>query len=164
MTAHPRRWWSWLFISVLVIVLDQLTKLGADSQFTYGQRLAVLPFFDLTLLYNRGAAFSFLAQEAGWQRWFFTVLGIGASVAMAWMIRRHPGERRACLALALIIGGALGNVIDRLAYGHVIDFLLFHWQERFFPAFNIADSAITVGAVLLILDELLRSRRQSSTQ
>lgn len=164
MTAHPRRWWSWLLISVLVIVLDQLTKLGADSQFTYGQRLTVLPFFDLTLLYNRGAAFSFLAQEAGWQRWFFTVLGVGASLAMAWMIRRNPGERRACLALALIIGGALGNVIDRLAHGHVIDFLLFHWQERFFPAFNIADSAITVGAVLLILDELLRSRRQSSAQ
>lgn len=147
----------------MVIVLDQLTKLSIDRLFQYGERLSVLPFFDLTLLYNPGAAFSFLADQAGWQRWFFTLLGLGASLVMAWMIRRHPQERGSCLALALIIGGALGNVIDRFAYGHVIDFLLFHWDGRFFPAFNIADSAITVGAVLLILDELLRHRRSSTT-
>jgi signal peptidase II len=118
----------------------------------------VLPFFDFTLLYNPGAAFSFLADQAGWQRWFFTVLGLGAAVFMLWMMHTNRTQQRLLLALALILSGAIGNVIDRIAYGHVIDFLLFYWQNWYYPAFNVADSCITLGAILLILDEILRLR------
>ena len=116
------------------------------------------PSFGFTLLYNRGAAFSFLADQAGWQRWFFTVLGLGAASFILWMMHKNRTQTRLLLALALILSGALGNVIDRVTYGHVIDFLLFYWQNWYYPAFNIADSCITVGAILLILDEILRLR------
>jgi signal peptidase II len=150
----------WLLLAVGVIALDQAAKLYLDHAFAYGERLHLLPFFDLTLVYNRGAAFSFLATEAGWQRWAFTALGIGAAVVIVWLLRRNAATQpRFALALVLIMGGALGNVIDRLAYGHVIDFLLFYWKDWYFPAFNLADSAITCGAALLVLDELLRSKR-----
>ena len=140
------------------MIVDQLTKLWFDSAFRYGERLQVLPFFDFTLLYNPGAAFSFLADQAGWQRWFFTVLGLGAAGFMVWMMHKNRSHTRLLLALALILSGALGNVIDRVAYGHVIDFLLFYWQNWYYPAFNVADSCITLGAILLILDEILRLR------
>lgn len=147
----------WLIVAAIIIVIDQATKLYFNSAFTYGQRVNVLPFFDLTLVYNRGAAFSFLATEAGWQRWFFTALGVGAAVVIIWMLRRNSAAQpRFALALSMIMGGALGNVIDRVAYGHVIDFLLFYWNGWYYPAFNIADVGITCGAVLLVLDELLR--------
>lgn len=149
----------WLTIALLLIVLDQITKLYFDSAYSYGQRVNVLPIFDFTLLYNRGAAFSFLASEAGWQRWFFTVLGIVASTVIIWLLRRNLNQPRFCWALTLILGGALGNVIDRMAYGHVIDFLLFYWNNWYYPAFNVADICITCGAILLIVDELLRSRK-----
>lgn len=162
----PRRARSlffWLAIAALIIILDQAAKLYLDRTFTYGERLNVLPVFDLTLVYNRGAAFSFLAAEAGWQRWFFTVLGLGAAAVIVWLLRRNaaaqPPQPRFALALALIMGGALGNVIDRVAYGHVIDFLLFYWKDWYYPAFNLADAGITCGAVLLVLDELLRVRK-----
>jgi signal peptidase II len=141
-----------------LLILDQLTKLWFDSSLRYGERVQVLPFFDFTLLYNPGAAFSFLADQGGWQRWFFTVLGLGAGVFMLWMMHTNRTQRRLLLALALILSGALGNVIDRIAYGHVIDFLLFYWQNWYYPAFNVADSCITLGAILLILDEILRLR------
>jgi signal peptidase II len=141
-----------------LLIVDQLTKLWFDSSLRYGERVQVLPFFDFTLLYNPGAAFSFLADQAGWQRWFFTVLGLGAAVFMLWMMHTNRTQRRLLLALALILSGALGNVIDRIAYGHVIDFLLFYWQNWYYPAFNVADSCITLGAILLILDEILRLR------
>ncbi len=121
----------------------------------------MLPFFDFTLLYNRGAAFSFLAAEEGWQRWFFTGLGLAAAVVILWLLRRTPGQPRFRAALILILGGAVGNVIDRLVYGHVVDFLLFYWKDWYYPAFNIADVAITCGAVLLVLDELLRGRAKA---
>jgi signal peptidase II len=141
-----------------LLIVDQLTKLWFDSSLRYGERVQVLPFFDFTLLYNPGAAFSFLADQGGWQRWFFTVLGLGAGVFMLWMMHTNRTQRRLLLALALILSGALGNVIDRIAYGHVIDFLLFYWQNWYYPAFNVADSCITLGAILLILDEILRLR------
>jgi signal peptidase II len=152
---------SWLSIAALVVVLDQLTKAWILARFALGERLAVVPsLFDLTLVYNPGAAFSFLADHDGWQRWFFTGIGIAASAFIVWLLAKHPGERLFSGALSLILGGAVGNVIDRLVHGQVVDFLLVHWQDRwYFPAFNVADSAITVGAVLLILDELLRVRK-----
>ena len=146
----------WLWLAGLAIVLDQLTKLGFDAQLKYGERIHLLPFFDFTLLYNPGAAFSFLADETGWQRWFFTLLALGASVFIIWMMHKNRTHHRMMLALSLILGGAIGNVIDRIAYGHVVDFLLFYWRDWYYPAFNIADICITLGAMLLILDELLR--------
>ena len=150
----------WLLLALLLIVVDQLTKIGFDHALRYGERVNVLPVFDFTLLYNKGAAFSFLADQPGWQRWFFTILGIGASAFILWMMHTHRSQHRFMLALTLILGGALGNVIDRIAYGHVVDFLLFYWQNWYYPAFNIADAGITVGAILLIIDEILRLRGQ----
>ena len=148
----------WLVLAGCLLIVDQLTKLWFDSSLRYGERVQVLPFIDFTLLYNPGAAFSFLADQAGWQRWFFTALGLGAAVFMLWMMHTNRTQQRLLLALALILSGAIGNVIDRIAYGHVIDFLLFYWQNWYYPAFNVADSCITLGAILLILDEILRLR------
>ena len=148
----------WLLLAAFLLAADQLTKLWFDSSLRYGDRLNILPFFDFTLLYNRGAAFSFLADQAGWQRWFFTVLGLGASTFILWMMHKNRSQTRLLLALTLILSGALGNVIDRVAFGHVIDFLLFYWQNWYYPAFNVADSCITLGAILMILDEILRLR------
>lgn len=149
-----------LALALLIIVLDQITKVYFNTAFSYGERLNILPFFDFTLLYNRGAAFSFLASEEGWQRWLFTGLGLVAAAVILWFLRRTPDQPRFRLALTLILGGALGNVIDRVVYGHVVDFLLFYWDNWYYPAFNIADVAITCGAVLLVLDDLLRARSQ----
>ena len=153
----------WLVLAGCMLIVDQLTKLWFDSSLRYGERLKVLPFFDFTLLYNPGAAISFLADQAGWQRWFFTVLGLGAAGFILWMMHKNRTQTRLLLALSLILSGALGNVIDRVAYGHVIDFLLFYWQNWYYPAFNIADSCITLGAILLILDEVLRLRGRHAT-
>lgn len=151
----------WLAVSALVIVSDQLSKLWITSHFAFGERLAILSVFDLILVYNTGAAFSFLHDAGGMQRWLFSFVAVAASVWMGWLLRRHAAETLFALAISLILGGALGNLIDRLAYGHVVDFLLFHWNEHYFPAFNIADSAITAGAALLILDSLRTARRHS---
>ncbi|AOB31808.1 peptidase A8 [Bordetella sp. H567] len=151
----------WLSLAAAVIVLDQAAKLYFNARFSFGQRVNVLPVFDFTLVYNRGAAFSFLATEAGWQRWFFTALGIAAAAVITAILARQGrrAQPRFALALALIMGGAVGNVIDRVAYGHVVDFLLFYWKDWYYPAFNLADVAITCGAVLLVLDEMLRMRK-----
>ncbi|MGE8671209.1 MAG: signal peptidase II [Achromobacter mucicolens] len=157
--AAPARVGGWLALALLIIVLDQLTKIYFNTAFQYGERVNILPFFDFTLVFNRGAAFSFLASEEGWQRWLFTGLGCVAAVVIVWMLRRTHGQTRFCLALTLILGGAIGNVIDRVVYGHVVDFLLFYWNDWQFPAFNLADVGITCGAVLLVLDELLRARK-----
>jgi signal peptidase II len=147
----------WLGIAFIVILLDQLSKITITKLFEVGEEKFVTGFFNLTLAYNRGAAFNFLSDESGWQRYFFTAIAIGAVAFIVYMLRRHAGQRMFCWALALIMGGALGNVIDRLLYGHVIDFLDFHLTRLgHFPAFNIADSAITIGAVLFIFDELRR--------
>jgi len=149
----------WLGIAAIVIVLDQLTKTLILQYFQYGDSRTVTSFFNLVRVHNTGAAFSFLAGASGWQRWFFVGLGAVATVFIIYMLRRHGGQKVFAWALALILGGALGNVIDRLMHGYVVDFLQFHYAGKAFPSFNIADSAITIGAILLILDELLRVRR-----
>ena len=149
----------WLGIAAAVVVLDQLTKAMIVAAFRLGDARTVTPFFDIVRAHNRGAAFSFLNDASGWQRWFFVALGIAAAGFIVWLLRRHGGQRMFGWALALILGGALGNVIDRLVHGHVVDFVQVHWQQHYFPAFNVADSAITIGAMLLILDELRRVRR-----
>ena len=149
----------WLGLAVIWILLDQLTKIAVLKTFTYGESRPITGFFNLVLAYNKGAAFSFLAAAGGWQRWFFTGLGVAAALFIVWLLKRHRGQKMFCFALALILGGALGNVIDRVIYGHVVDFLDFYLHNYHWPAFNVADCGITIGAVLLIVDELRRVRR-----
>jgi signal peptidase II len=147
----------WLGIAAIVILLDQVSKITVARLFAYAEERVVTSFFNLTLVYNPGAAFSFLKDAGGWQRYFFTAIAIGAVLFILYLLKKHAGQRLFCWALALIMGGAIGNVIDRIAYGHVIDFLDFHlkgWGH--FPAFNLADSAIFLGAALFIIDELRR--------
>ena len=147
------RWYWWL--SGSVIVLDQVTKFLAETLLTFHQPVPVLPSFNLLLTYNTGAAFSFLAGAGGWQRWFFLGLGLLVSIGLiVWLRRLKPTETRLATALALILGGAIGNLIDRVWLGQVIDFIQLYYQHWYWPAFNLADSAITVGAALLVLDSL----------
>jgi len=152
-------WLPWLAWSLVVILVDQFTKVLVLGYYQLGDSHPVTSFFNLVRVHNHGAAFSFLASSGGWQRWLFTGIGIGAAVLIIWLLRSHPGQKLFAFALASILGGALGNVIDRLLHGYVVDFLDFYWKNWHFPAFNIADSAITLGAICLILDELLRVRR-----
>jgi len=152
-------WLLWIGIAALIVVADQFTKVLVLGSFQYGESLPMTSFFNLVRVHNLGAAFSFLADAGGWQRWFFTGLGTVAALVMVWMLRAHAGQRLFCSAISFILGGAVGNVIDRLMHGYVVDFLDFYWGRWHFPAFNLADSAITLGAILLILDELLRVRR-----
>ena len=149
----------WLGIALIVILVDQFTKTLILGSFQLNDSHTVTSFFNVVRVHNSGAAFSFLAGASGWQRWFFVVLGVVAALFIVWMLRSHSGQRLFSWALALILGGALGNVIDRLMHGYVVDFIQVHYQTWYFPSFNVADSAITVGAVCLILDELLRVRR-----
>jgi len=146
---------KWLSLSVLVILLDQVTKYIADARLVYAEAVPVMPSFNLTLMYNRGAAFSFLSDASGWQRWFFVSISLTASVLLIlWLRKLASGQWLLALALALILGGAVGNLIDRLWFGHVIDFIQLYYRDFYWPAFNIADSAITAGAVLLVWDSL----------
>jgi len=148
--THPA---AWLWLSLVVIVLDQATKFLVTRFLELYERVEVLPVLDFTLLHNTGAAFSMLAGASGWQRWFFIGLALVVSlVLVVWIWRTPRGEKLLPLSLALILGGALGNVIDRVLHGYVVDFIHAHWGTAYFPAFNIADSAITVGALLLIVD------------
>jgi signal peptidase II len=149
----------WLALALLVIFFDQLTKIVVERALDFGDVRPVTGFFNLVLTYNKGAAFSFLASASGWQDEFLTIVGLAAAAFILYLLARHGHQRLFAFALALILGGAIGNVIDRLMYGHVIDFLDFHWRGWHWPAFNVADSAIVGGAALLILDELLRVRR-----
>jgi signal peptidase II len=149
----------WLGVAALVILIDQVTKTLITGSFQLGGSHTVTSFFNIVRWHNPGAAFSFLAGAAGWQRWFFVGLGTAAALFIVWMLSRHGGQRLFALALALILGGALGNVIDRVLHGYVIDFIQVHYGKAYFPSFNVADSAITLGAILLIVDELLRVRR-----
>ena len=142
----------WLALSALVIVLDQLSKAWITSHFAFGESVTVLSIFNLVLAHNTGAAFSFLNDAGGIQRWLFSIIAIAASGWIIWLLRKHGTQLLFAMALSMILGGALGNLIDRLMYGYVVDFLSFHWNEHYFPAFNLADSAITCGAFLLILD------------
>lgn len=150
---------QWLSIALLVIILDQLTKTLILAGFQLGDSRHVTTFFNLVRVHNTGAAFSFLAGASGWQRWFFVGLGAAATVFITWMLRRHGHQTLFATALSLILGGAIGNVVDRLLHGYVVDFIQMHAGGWYFPSFNIADSAITVGAALLIWDEIRRVRR-----
>lgn len=156
--AARARLLPWFAVALAVIALDQLTKTLILGHFQFGDSRYVTSFFNLVRVHNTGAAFSFLAGASGWQRWFFVGLGVAAAVFITWMLRQHGHQKLFAWALALILGGALGNVIDRLLHGHVVDFIQVHWQQWYFPSFNVADSAITVGAALLVFDELRRRR------
>jgi signal peptidase II len=149
----------WLGLALVILILDQFTKVMVLGYYQLGDSTRVTSFFNLVRVHNEGAAFSFLAGADGWQRWFFIAVGIGAALFIVWMLRAHPGQRLFAFAMSCILGGAIGNVIDRLVHGYVVDFLQFHYASWYFPSFNIADSAITIGAIAMILDELLRVRR-----
>ncbi len=154
----------WLWLSALVVVLDQISKLWINDRFVYGEVFTVFSVFDLVHWHNEGAAFSFLADFGGAQRWLFTGIALAASGWIVWLLSKHAEQKLFAFALSLILGGALGNLIDRMAYGYVIDFLLFHWNEHTFPAFNLADSAITCGAGLLIWDSFTEKKNASITR
>ena len=150
---------QWLALALIIVLLDQFTKVLIVGYYALGDSTTVTSFFNVVRVHNTGAAFSMLAGAGGWQRWFFTALGVFAAIVIVWLLRSHAGQKLFSLALACILGGAIGNVIDRLLYGYVVDFLDFHWNALHFAAFNVADSAITIGAGCLIVDELIRVRR-----
>jgi signal peptidase II len=154
----------WLWISVLIVAVDQLTKLWIERTMVLGDSFVVLPVLDIVRAHNSGAAFSFLDDAGGWQRWLFSFLAVGVSIALVFWLRRLALSTQALLAfgLALILGGAIGNVIDRFEHGYVVDFVHAHWGSAYFPAFNVADAAISVGAALVILDAILEGRRKKS--
>jgi signal peptidase II len=156
--ASPGSWLPWLALSLAVLIADQFTKVLIVGYYRLGESRYVTSFFDIVYAQNTGAAFSFLRDASGWQRWMFTGIGLVAAVFIVWMLRSHAGQKLFSFALACILGGAIGNVVDRLLRGSVVDFVQVHWHQHYFPAFNVADSAITVGAACLILDELLRVR------
>ena len=157
---------QWLGLAFIIVLLDQFTKVLIVGNYHLGDSTYVTSFFNVVRVHNQGAAFSFLADASGWQRWFFTALGFVAAAVIIYMLRSHPGQKLFSFAMACILGGAIGNVIDRMVHGYVVDFLDFHWHwltpvfyGGHFPAFNVADSAISIGAVCMILDELLRVRK-----
>lgn len=144
---------KWLWLSLLAVVLDQVSKIAVDSSMQLYESIPLMPYFNLTYVHNTGAAFSFLSEAGGWQRWFFAVLALGISAVLSvWLTRLKDHETLLAVALALILGGAIGNLIDRLAYGYVIDFLDVYYNDRHWPAFNIADSAITLGVALMLAE------------
>jgi signal peptidase II len=165
--VEPRTALIWIWLSALVVALDQLTKWLIVNHFALFEILPMGPVLDITRLHNEGAAFSLLAQAGGWQRWFFVGLATVIGVAIVWWLYTLParGQPWLVIGLALILGGAVGNAYDRLMHGHVVDFLHFHWNLAYFPAFNVADIAITTGAIMLIIDALMHSKRakESST-
>jgi signal peptidase II len=149
----------WLGLAVVVLLADQFTKILILGHYQLGDSTMVTSFFNVVRVHNAGAAFSFLSDASGWQRWLFIGIGAVAMVLIVWMLRSNPTQRLFSAALTLILGGAMGNVLDRLLYGYVVDFIDVHWAGWHFPAFNVADSAITVGAMILILDEIRRVSR-----
>lgn len=156
---RPLLWW---LLTIVWIILDLATKALASSSLTYATPVEVLPFFNLTLLHNTGAAFSFLADHPGWQRWFFAAIAVAATIGLSiWMTRLKRDEKVLGACLALIIGGALGNLYDRLVHGYVVDFLSFHAAGWYYPAFNVADIGITVGAIGLIWESIFAERRRA---
>ena len=152
--------WPWLGWALLILVADQVTKTLILDSYRLGDATTITSFFNIVRAHNTGAAFSFLAQAGGWQRWLFTGFGVLAALFIVWQLRAHPGQKLFSFALASILGGAVGNVLDRMMHGYVVDFLDFHAAGWHFPAFNVADAGISLGAVLLIVDELLRVRRE----
>ncbi len=152
--------WPWLAWAVVILIADQITKTLILNHYQLGDSTFITSFFNIVRAHNTGAAFSFLSDAGGWQRWLFTGIGVAATIFIVWQLRAHPGQKLFSFALSSILGGAVGNVVDRLMHGYVVDFLQFHYAGWYFPSFNLADSAITVGAACLILDELLRVRRE----
>ena len=152
--------WPWLAWAVFLMGADQITKTLILNHYQLGDSTFITSFFNIVRAHNTGAAFSFLSDAGGWQRWLFTGIGVAATIFIVWQLRAHPGQKLFSFALSSILGGAVGNVVDRLMHGYVVDFLQFHYAGWYFPSFNLADSAITVGAACLILDELLRVRRE----
>ncbi|RYF74719.1 MAG: lipoprotein signal peptidase [Comamonadaceae bacterium] len=155
----PAGVFAWLGLALIIVIADQFTKTLILGYYRLGDSTFVTGFFNIVRAHNTGAAFSFLADGTGWQRWLFTGIGVAAAVFIFWMLRSHAGQKLFSFAMSCILGGAIGNVIDRMMHGYVVDFLDFHLGGRHFPAFNVADAAITIGAVCLVLDELLRVRR-----
>lgn len=154
--------WFWYVTALVVVALDQASKHAIEAAFEYGETKVFTSFFNFTLAYNPGAAFSFLASAGGWQRWFFTIIAIAASVLLSvWIARCARQKPREAFALAFILGGALGNLYDRIVLGHVVDFIVVHYQDNFWPAFNLADSAITLGAAVLIIDMLFSKEKKA---
>ena len=153
--ASSSKWYVLLALGVLIA--DQMTKWWAQMSLPMAQPIKVTDFLNWFLIYNPGAAFSFLSQAGGWQRWFFTVIGIVAAIVIIWLLQKNTHDRPFCLALSLILGGAIGNVIDRLLYGAVVDFIDVHYDGWHWPAFNIADSAISIGATLIVINEIRRA-------
>ncbi|MDD4930304.1 MAG: signal peptidase II [Gallionella sp.] len=152
----------WLGLSALVIVLDQMSKYYMEHYFSHLESIRVLSVFDLALLHNAGAAFSFLSEAGGMQRWLFSAIAVIAAVAITLLLKKHAKETMFAFALSMILGGALGNLIDRIVYGYVVDFLMFHWDRHYFPAFNLADAAITCGAFLLIWESFMEKKHGSA--
>ena len=150
---------KWLAISAVIVVLDIFTKHMIQNAFDYGGQLTITNFFDLVRYHNEGAAFSFLADAGGWQKWFFSGVSMVAVVVITYLIKKHQNQKLFCLGLALVLGGAIGNLYDRLTLGYVVDFLSFHINGLFWPAFNVADSAICVGVALLLLDNFKTSTK-----
>jgi len=153
----------WYGLAALVIILDQISKWVVLENIRFGETIYVAPFWNWVLTFNPGAAFSFLADQPGWQRWFFALLALAVSGWIAFMLRQHPQQKLLSLALALVMGGALGNVIDRIRFGAVVDFIQWHAAGYYWPAFNIADSAITVGAILLVLEQLASAKQKENS-
>jgi len=153
-------WTRWLWVSLAIIVADRATKAWISAALAYGESREITPFFNLVLAHNKGAAFSFLADAGGWQRWFFTAVAIVISAVLVVMLRRHRGGPLLALALALVLGGALGNLYDRVSVGYVVDFVQLHARGYYWPAFNVADSAISVGVALLVWDSLKPGSRE----
>ncbi len=143
---------KWLSISAIVVVLDLYSKHLVQNAFEYGEHLTITRFFDLVRYHNEGAAFSFLADAGGWQKWFFSGISMIAIFMITYLLKKHQHQKLFCLGLALVLGGAIGNLYDRLTLGYVVDFLSFHVNDLFWPAFNVADSAICVGVALLLID------------
>ena len=158
--GKPAGWMPWLLLALAIFILDQFTKVLILGYYRLGDSTYVTSFFNVVRAHNTGAAFSFLAGAGGWQRWLFTAIGVAAAVFIVWLLRSHAGQKLFSFSLACILGGALGNVLDRLVHGYVVDFIQVHWKSAYyFPAFNVADMGITIGAGCLILDELLRVRK-----
>jgi signal peptidase II len=162
--ATARAWWRWLFVSLAVIAADLATKAWVSRAFATGEVREVTPYFNLVLMHNTGAAFSFLADAGGWQRWFFTAIALVISGFIVWVLRRQHDNALVALALALVLGGALGNLYDRLTLGHVVDFVQLHAGGYYWPAFNVADSAISIGVAMLIWDSLRSGTRETTAR
>ncbi len=149
----------WLGLALIIFLVDQFTKVLILGYYHLGDSTPITSFFNIVRAHNTGAAFSFLAEASGWQRWVFTGIGLAAAVFIIWQLRTHPGQKMFCFALGSILGGAIGNVVDRVQHGYVVDFLDFHLRGWHYPAFNVADAGITIGAICLIVDELRRVKR-----